>query len=341
MARHSIHNRRAGRGRTGGGASWISYSDMMAALLLMFVLILCVSLYQYFTMLEEKTTELENQRLILVAQQADLDTKTSELLVKTTELEKNKAAIIVIQGELESQKIALETKQTELDAANAALLIKQTEAAALQEVLNSKQAALDKATEKLESQQKALNEQTQRLDDLVGVRSNIIKNLREALSSSNMKATVDPKTGDIVLESTVFFESGKSVIKEEGRQLLESFIPVYLNVLLKPEYRDYLGEIIIEGHTDSSGSYQTNLKLSQDRALQVAMYCLNMDSLTREQKDLLRKIMTAKGRSYSDLIYDANGNEDPDASRRVEFKFSLKDSDMIDEMNRILQGTEQ
>ena len=51
MARQRIHNRRAGRGSSGTGASWISYSDMMAALLLIFVLILTYSLWQYFTML--------------------------------------------------------------------------------------------------------------------------------------------------------------------------------------------------------------------------------------------------------------------------------------------------
>ena len=46
--------------------------------------------------------------------------------------------------------------------------------------------------------------------------------------------------------------------------------------------------------------------------------------------------MTAKGRSESDLIMDANGNEDPEASRRVEFKFSIRDSYMIDKINEIL-----
>jgi chemotaxis protein MotB len=109
-------------------------------------------------------------------------------------------------------------------------------------------------------------------------------------------------------------------------------------VLLQDKYASYLGEIIIEGHTDSSGSYQTNLKLSQDRALQVAIYCLNMPALNSQQRARLQQILTAKGRSYSDLVYDAAGNEDPDASRRVEFKFSLKDAEMIEEMNRILQG---
>ena len=35
-------------------------------------------------------------------------------------------------------------------------------------------------------------------------------------------------------------------------------------------------------------------------------------------------------------ILVSDGVEDADASRRVEFKFSLKDSEMIEEMNRIL-----
>ena len=37
-------------------------------------------------------------------------------------------------------------------------------------------------------------------------------------------------------------------------------------------------------------------------------------------------------------IYDENGNVDMDASRRVEFKFSLKDAEMIDQMSEILEG---
>ena len=120
--------------------------------------------------------------------------------------------------------------------------------------------------------------------------------------------------------------------------LLDRFIPVYLGVLLQERYLDYLGEIIIEGHTDTQGSYMTNLRLSQDRAFSVATYCLEMPSLTSQQQTLLRSILTATGRSYSDPVYNADGTVNMDASRRVEFKFSLKDAEMIDEMNRLLQS---
>ena len=316
MARQRIHNRRSGRGSSGTGASWISYSDMMAALLLIFVLVLTYSLYQYFTMLETKTKELDDQRLIL-------DQQSVQLKLAEDNLNDKEQKLIVIQGDLDKLKIDLNDKEKELEN--------------LQVILVSKEADLEAATLKVQEQQDALNAQALRIDSLIGVKAAMIKDLSDSLSSSNLKAAVDPNTGDIKLDSAGFFETGKSTIREEGQELLDQFIPVYLEVLLRDKYADYLGEIIIEGHTDSKGTYNSNLKLSQDRALQVALYCLNMQGLTREQKAKLQQILTAKGRSSSDLIM-VNGVEDPDASRRVEFKFSLKDAEMIDEMNRILSG---
>ena len=325
MARQRIHNRRASRGAQ-GGQSWISYSDMMAALLLIFVLILAYSLYQYFTMLEKKTLELDQLREDLYIQEVQLDEKEQ--------------ALVIIQMDLDEMQDTLSAKEEELNATQAVLISREQELEAARAALLVKQQALDDATARLEEQQRLLYSQASRIDDLIGIRTTMIRELSASLSAANMKATVDANTGDIVLDSSVFFETGKSTIKEEGQELLNRFIPVYLSVLLQEKYADYLGEIIIEGHTDSTGSYQSNLKLSQDRALQVALYCLNMSSLTRQQKLRLQEILTAKGRSYSDLVYDADGNEDPDASRRVEFKFSLKDAEMIEEMNRILSQDE-
>lgn len=318
MARQRIHNRRASRGSQ-GGFSWISYSDMMAALLLIFVLILTYSLYQYFTMLETKTLELDTKN-------KELDQQKIALNLATDELNAKEQALIIIQTDLDKLQDTLSAKEEELNSTKATLVIQQK--------------ALEEATAKLEEQQLALAAQAQRIDDLIGIRTTMIRDLSRSLSAANMKATVDPNTGDIVLDSSVFFETGKSEIKQEGQDLLNRFIPVYLDVLLREQYSNYLGEIIIEGHTDSSGSYQSNLKLSQDRALQVALYCLNMSNLTRAQKTKLQEILTAKGRSWSDLVYNEDGTENPDASRRVEFKFSLKDAEMIAEMNKILSDQE-
>ena len=324
MARQRIHNRRASRGSAGGGASWISYSDMMAALLLIFVLILSYSLYQYFSMLETKTRELDAQAV--------------QLNLAQDQLAEKEKTLIVIQADLDNMRDTLTAKEEELNAANIILISREQELENLQSVLALKQADLDAATAKLEEQRLALTTQARRIDDLIGIRTVMIQDLSSSLAAANLKATVDPNNGDIILDSAVFFDTARSTIKEEGQALLNSFIPVYLDVLLREEYADYLGEIIIEGHTYSSGAYNTNLKLSQDRALQVALYCLNMPSLTHAQKARLQQILTAKGRSYADLVYNADGTENAEASRRVEFKFSLKDTEMIEEMNRILSS---
>ena len=319
MARQRIHNRRAGRGSSGTGASWISYSDMMAALLLIFVLILTYSLYQYFTMLETKTKELNAQQLVL-------DQQTIDLQLARDELDDKEARLVIIQGDLDDLKVKLDDQEKTL--------------ADLQIVLSAKEADLESATLKLQEQKDLLNAQALRIDNLIGIRTTMIQDLSNSLAAANLKAAVDPNTGDIMLDSAVFFETGSSEIRQEGKDLLDRFIPVYLDVLLRDEYSAYLGEIIIEGHTDSKGTYESNLKLSQNRALQVALYCLHIPSLSAEQKVQLQKILTAKGRSYADLIY-VNGVEDSNASRRVEFKFSLKDSEMIEEMNRILSAQDE
>lgn len=327
MARQRIHNRRAGRGSVGGGTSWISYSDMMAALLLIFVLILTYSLSHYFSMLESKDLLLRQTMHELGHTTQDLELKTRELNQKNRELDLKDQELQQTIIILDEKDRLLSDQETRLNALQITLDNKDRELSALQTNLEIAQARLDE-------QQKALADQATRIDALIGIRKTMITDLSATLAQAGLDANVD-ENGNIVLNSSVLFESGKATIRPEGKEFLNRFIPVYLSVLLRDEYSDYLGEIIIEGHTDSVGTYESNLKLSQDRALQVALYCLDLPTLSPQQKQKLQQIMTAKGRSESDLII-VNGVEDPDASRRVEFKFSLKDAQMIEEMNQIL-----
>ena len=331
MARQHVHNRRAGRGNS--GSSWISYSDIMAALVLVFVLFLVYNLYQYNQTLESKTRALEAQQVLLASQQTQLEEQATILIVQQSELDQATAELTQVkldledqQNQLEQQTIILIGKQEELDEARATLSTRETE--------------LNQLQLQLSAQKELFDAQTKRLEDMVGVRSQIIRELSSVLSKSNIAAQVDQNTGDIILESRVFFQTNSSEIREDGKSLLDQFVPIYLSVLLREEYKDYIGEIIIEGHTDSTGTYLKNLQLSQDRALRVAEYCLTMGNLSSAQRRLLQSILTAKGRSSNDLVYNPDGSENLEASRRVEFKFSLKDAEMIEEMNRILNMTE-
>lgn len=319
---------RTGRGPRSGdnGAHWISYSDMMASLLLVFVLAVVYSVYQYYSMLEIKTHQLNEQ-------QAELDRATITLVQREEELEAANVTLMGKQEELAAIQIQLDQQENDLHAAQDALKTQEEEQAKLQLQLAAMQSVL-------EAQRAEMLTYQRRIDDMIGVRSKIIQELSQALSAAKVGASVDAATGDIILEGKVFFDSSRDTIRAEGQDLLSRFVPVYLGVLMRPEYVDYVGEIIIEGHTDDQGSYMSNLKLSQNRALSVAEYCLQLSSLTDRQVSQLQSLLTAKGRSYSDLIYNADGTVNREASRRVEFKFRLKDSEMIQEMNRILTQME-
>ena len=328
--------RRTGRGPRGGdnGAHWISYSDMMASLLLVFVLAVVYSVYQYYSMLAIKTQQLNEQ-------QAELDRATITLVQREKELEAANVTLMGKQEELAAIQIQLDQQENDLHAAHEALKPKENEQALLQLQLAEQADRLAAMQTVLEAQKTEMLSYQRRIDDMIGVRTQIIQELNSALTRANLRTKVDQTTGDIQLESTIFFDSGKYAIKPEGAEFLSKFLPVYLGVMLQPDYANYIGEIIIEGHTSTGGTYEYNLGLSQDRALAVAKYCLSLLPDNSAQKSLFKELLTAKGRSFSDLIRDpVTGAEDVDASRRVEFKFRLKDSEMIQEMNRILSQME-
>ena len=299
------------------GSYWISFSDMLSSLLLVFILAVFFSIYQYFSLLDIKTRELNEQR-------AELDRTQVVLAQKEKDLETAQVTLMGKEEEVASIQIQLQKQEADLNAAQAALKLKEEEQAALHL--------------QLLSQQEALSSQQKQIDELLGVRTDIIRELSQSFAANNIAVKVNTTTGDIVLDSQLMFETGSDLISAAGQAELAKLIPVYLSVLLRPEYKAYVAEVTVVGHTDSKGSYLFNLELSQNRALQVATYCLQMPQLSSEQRSLLQEIITAKGRSFSDRIFNADGTENMAASRRVEIQFRLKDSEMIQKMNDILKA---
>ena len=294
-----------------GGGHWICFSDLMSSLVMVFIMVMLFSMYQYYDMFDIKTEELLKQSQLLDSKQAELDSAQAELTAAEKNLALKEALALAQQSTLDELKAQLAAQQSELDLAQSAL--------------NSALANLD--------------DQTTKLNALVGVRSQIIAELSDALASANLEANIDEETGDITFSSGIYFDFGSAELKPEGMSSLNEFIPLYFNVLLTDEYRNYLSEVVIEGHADTNGDYMTNLDLSQRRAYAVLSYLLSdgYPYLTSAQKETLRSITTANGRSYSNPVYREDGTVDMDASRRVEFKFRLKDTEMISEMKKLLE----
>ena len=207
-----------------------------------------------------------------------------------------------------------------------------------QTVYEEKENELIAQKELVEEQQEQLEEQQEQLDKLIGIRKELIEALKQEFEGSDLSVAVDSKTGSIALDSSILFDSGQYSLKTTGEDLLKKFLPKYIKVLTSKDFKDYVAEIIIEGHTDSTGSYLFNLELSQKRALSVSSFCLDTEKnvLSQEQVGRLRKIVTANGKSFSSPVLDANGRENQNASRRVEFLFRLKDEEMINDISQIL-----
>ena len=316
---------RRGRGRN-DGSFWLSFSDLMSSLVLIIILVMFYIIYQYFNLAEINQAEIARREYQLDAAQ--------------TELEEQKTKLTDAEKQMIAQQILLDAKQKELDDAQAVLESQRTELESTQAQLEALGAQLDDQQSQLETQQAQLENQQAQIEQLVGMKTRIITSLSSALKQSGISASVDPVTGSIALESDVLFESGKYELTAAGRNFVDQFLPVYLNVLFSEEYGSYVSEIIIEGHTDSVGGYLSNLELSQQRALAVASYVLgdSCRAVSADVKNQLRPVVTVNGRSFSDRIFDESGVEDMAASRRVVFKFRLTDEQMIQQLRQILEA---
>lgn len=288
---------------------WSSYSDMMAALLLIFILIISFTILQSKYQYEEKEKELNTK-------QEQLDSLISQNVEKESELQNNEETIAQQQSELDTLIAENEAQKEQLEVMIAQNSEKESELQNYEEIMLQQQAELDR---------------------LVGVRTDLIEELMNEFADSELGVQIDEQTGAITFDSSILFDVNEFQLKETGQEFLVEFLPRYLNILMSEEFKDYISEIIIEGHTDTQGTYLFNLELSQKRALAVASFCLSDDgNVALNDIDYLRAIITASGKSFSNPVYSNDGTVDMEKSRRVEFKFRLKDDEMIDEMREIL-----
>lgn len=285
---------------------WLSYSDMMAGLLLCFVLIISLTVLRSKVQYDEKQNELLG--------------KEQELIIQSEELENERLTI-------EEQGAKLNAQELKLSEQEGRLLVQQKK--------------LEEQSQLLKELEKLMGEQQAKLDNIIGIRAELVEALRKEFENSSLSIAVDEKTGAISMDSNIMFEYNKSVLKTGGKDFLGEFMPRYLKILLSPKYKRFISEIVIEGHTDTDGDYLSNLELSQQRAYSVADYCTrkNSDVLTDREKEELEKVLSTVGKSFSEPVMGSDGKIDMAASRRVEILFRLRDEEMIREMMDILNDT--
>ena len=294
--------------------------------------------------MKDKTIS-KNERLLRL--KIDEITKLNKMLLDAKNREaKLSHKIVIVQSVLDDNKKSLKKTQEELDKEKKTLKDYEGKVLVLSNQLTNAKDAVKIKDEKLLAVLNAMDEKKTKYDELManlqaqkakiksltGIKLKVVAALKEALGN---KIDIDKKTGSLKLASNILFEVGQATLKDEAKSELKKAFEQYIGTLVtNKQIRPHLDKIIIEGHTDSDGSYIYNLNLSQKRALAVMEYLLTLDFT---KKHNIRPLMTASGRAYLDAI-KVNGVEDKEASRRIEIKFRLKNEDAMHEIEKVLDA---
>jgi outer membrane protein OmpA-like peptidoglycan-associated protein len=140
----------------------------------------------------------------------------------------------------------------------------------------------------------------------------------------------DPKDalGILILvpENLLAFKFDKADIPPGGVSFLRSFIPRLSGILCSEQFLKEVNSVVVEGHTDSSGSARHNCELSQRRSMSVVKTSLDILDVNRmeRERNIFLKLLSATGRGSAEPMTGLNGEENMPLSRRVVFKVRVR-----------------
>lgn len=162
-----------------------------------------------------------------------------------------------------------------------------------------------------------------------------LKNALNVFSAQGVKVELDPKDplGLLVLvpEGLLQFVRNRAEIPQGGIDFLKDFIPKLVTTACSDKFKGEINSIVVEGHTDSSGTDEHNLPLSQRRSMGVAQEGLRVLSGAGDEarpppqlRSCFLTFLSASGRGSVEPIIGPDGKEDSDRSRRVVFKIRIR-----------------
>jgi len=186
-----------------------------------------------------------------------------------------------------------------------------------------------KQSQTLIEQSEMLSNQNEQISDIVteweDYRALIYSDLTSEFGNdlTDWDAEIDDETLSVRFNNpSLLFAAGRADISPEFDLILKDFWPRYISVMTK--YQDVIREVRIEGHTSSEWgrvsldeSYFRNMELSQSRTRAALQKCYFYTG-TRHI-EWVRSNVTANGMSFSKPVYNDDGSENPQLSRRVEF----------------------
>ncbi len=180
---------------------------------------------------------------------------------------------------------------------------------------------------------KKINEATQAEKERSSEILDICNSIKDDPTLKNQLITVDCKENRINFGEAGRFGHNDYRLNPEGVDALSALVPVVLKAANSDNGKKWFKQIVIEGFTDTDGSYLYNLNLSLRRSEWVM--CSLLDpvfnpklNLTDQQKNQIKQLFLAGGVSFN------AAKDSKEASRRVELRmqfYGLKEQGETDD----------
>ena len=180
---------------------------------------------------------------------------------------------------------------------------------------------------------KKINEATQAEKERSSEILDICTSIKDDPTLKDQLVTVDCKENRINFGEAGRFGHNDYRLNSEGVKALSALVPVVLDAANSENGKKWFKQIVIEGFTDTDGSYLYNLNLSLRRSEWVMCSLLDPKfnpelNLTAAQKNQIKQLFLAGGVSFN------AAKDSKEASRRVELRmqfYGLKEPEDIED----------
>ena len=162
--------------------------------------------------------------------------------------------------------------------------------------------------------------------------SQMLKDVGNDLQKQGLQVHIDTKQGVLRIPESVLFESGEANIKPEGQTAVTQLSQSLYKVITRPEYKEALETVFIEGHTDNvpihNEFFQSNWELSTQRAINTWNLMRNdipdFNNLNNTRGEPIFSCSGyAETRPVPDNGMDNNTEEGRAANRRIDIRFVM------------------
>ena len=305
---------------------WPSYADMMSAVALILFFLMLLSYIQNLI----TGNNLRSTREELTATQRSLAETLSSLEDTRVTLADTQDVLSLTLKEVEDAENELEKITIDLDDAKLLLARQQEDLAAQDKLLADQKALIGEQEDYMKAASEELLAMRSQMQTIAVLRLSILEQIRDSMvkvmGGDAGKVSIG-SNGNIILSEGILFDLGSSAIKQEAAPALDQLIEVFSKFLADDENAKYVDSIVISGHTDASGTDQTNRVLSTDRANAVLSYLMDKDD---GKLDEYAQFFCAAGYGKTRPVASNDTEAGRAANRRIEISIILKDDSILD-----------